>query len=385
MTTRQIKCTIVRGGTSKGVYIERDELPPFGPERDKVILALYGTPDKRQIDGLGGADKLTSKTAIMGPPTRPDCDIDYHFGQVGTALPTIDWKSNCGNISAGAACYAVYKGYVKATGPSAAVRIHQVNTGRRLLATVPVDEDGMPATEGDFEIGGVPGTGARIDLDFSDFTGCILHRGLLPTGSPVDRIEVPRLGKLDVSVVDVANLCAFVRASDVGMDYTEDIESLQANNEILTMLESIRSAVARHVGFVTENVDYEMKVRMNPLLFVVGTPRQYTTLNGKVIEAESFDLFSRSFARWEFSKAYPGTGSIGTGVACTVAGTIPAEAVRGGAPTVGEARKIRVGHPSGILVVDAAVSNEGGELKAIRGSVGRTARVLMEGVAFVRA
>jgi len=382
MATRQIRCTIVRGGTSKGVFVERSELPPPGPDRDRIILALFGTPDKRQIDGLGGADKLTSKTAVMGPPTRPDCDVDYLFGQVGTALPTLDWKSNCGNISAGAAAYAVYKGYVPATEPSAFVRIHQVNTGRRLLATVPVAEGG-PATEGDFKLGGVPGTGARIDLDFSDFTGCILNRGLLPTGSPVDQIDVPKVGKLDVSVVDVANLCVFVRAADVGMDHTEGIESLQADQEVVARLEAIRSAVSRHVGWVTEDVDYEMKVRMNPLLFVVGTPRSYRTLNGDPIDGDSTDLFSRSIARWEFSKAYPGTGSVGTGVACTVTGTIPAEMVRGGAPMPGETRQIRVGHPSGTLVVEAGISREG--LQVIRGSVGRTARILMEGVAFVRA
>lgn len=383
MAQRPIKCTIVRGGTSKGVFVERDELPPPGPERDRLILQLYGSPDKRQIDGLGGADKLTSKTAIMGPPTRPDCDIDYHFGQVGITLPKIDWTSNCGNISSGAALYAVYKGYVQPVEPTTRVAIHQVNTGRRLLATVPV-VDGEPATEGDFKIGGVPGTGARIDLDFQDFAGCILKRGLLPTGSPVDRFQIPGLGKLEVSVVDVANLCVFVRAADVGMDNTVGVEELQANNELVALLEAIRSVVSVETGLVVakENVDEEMKVRVNPLLFVVGTPRSYTTLNGEAIEGEVTDLFSRSLARWAFSKTYPATGSIGTGVACVLPGTIPAEAVRRGAPKAGEARKIRVGHPSGTLEVVAAVSEGGREV--IRAEVGRTARVLMEGIAFVR-
>ncbi len=200
----------------------------------------------------------------------------------------------------------------------------------------------------------------------------------------MDRLDVPRLGKLEVSIVDVANLCAFVRASDVGMDNTEDIESLQANDEIVARLEAIRSAVALATGLVAGNVDQEMKIRMNPLLFVVGTPRDYETLNRERIEAGATDLFSRSIARWAFSKAYPATGSIGTGVACTVPGTIPAEMVRGGAPAPGEARKVRVGHPSGTLVVDAGIALEDGRLAVIRGSVGRTARVLMEGTAFVK-
>ena len=383
MAQRPIKCTIIRGGTSKGVFIERSELPPPGPERDKIILAVYGSPDKRQIDGLGGADKLTSKTAIMGPPTRPDCDIDYLFGQVNITLPRIDWTSNCGNISSGAALYAVYKGYVAPVEPATQVAVHQVNTGRKLLAKVPV-VDGEPATEGDFKIGGVPGTGARIDLDFQDFAGCILKRGLLPTGSPIDQFQIPGLGKLDVTVVDVANLCVFVRAADVGMDNTVGVEELQANSELVALLESIRSVVAVETGLVPkEQVDEEMKVRVNPLLFVVGTPRSYTTLNGEVVDGEITDLFSRSMARFAFSKTYPATGSIGTGVGCVLKGTIPAEAVRGGHPPAGFTRKIRVGHPSGTLEVEAGVSEDGREV--IKAVVGRTARVLMEGTAFIRS
>ncbi|HEX2922844.1 MAG TPA: PrpF domain-containing protein, partial [Chloroflexota bacterium] len=226
--------------------------------------------------------------------------------------------------------------------------------------------------------------GARIDLDFSDFTGCILNRGLLPTGSPMDRFKVPGIGMLDVSVVDVANLCAFVRGSDVGMDNTEDIESLQANQEIVAKLEAIRAVVALETGLVSRDVDIdrELRRRVNPLMFIVGTPRDYDALNGEHIDAGNTDIFARSLARWAFSKTYPATGSIGTGVACTVAGSIPAEVVRGGPPARGETRSVRIGHPSGTLVTEAGISADG--QLVIRGSVGRTARVLMEGTAFVR-
>ena len=133
-----IECTILRGGSSKGIYIERDALPPVGAERDRQILDIFGSPDVRQIDGLGGADKLTSKVAVMGKPTRPDCDIDYLFGQVGTKLPTIDWAGNCGNLSAGAALYAAHRGYVRARGEVVELGIHQVNTGRRLPVARPI-------------------------------------------------------------------------------------------------------------------------------------------------------------------------------------------------------------------------------------------------------
>src|SRR5258708_15133668 len=133
-----IACTILRGGSSKGIYIERDALPPPGKERDCQILDLFGSPDVRQIDGLGGADKLTSKVAVMGKPTRSDCDIDYLFGQVGTVIPRVDWTSNCGNLSAGAAPFSGPQNIVPLDGESLELAIHQVNTGRRLRAIVPL-------------------------------------------------------------------------------------------------------------------------------------------------------------------------------------------------------------------------------------------------------
>src|SRR5215470_8928294 len=191
---RGIECTILRGGSSKGIYIERGALPPPGDLRDRLILDIFGSPDVRQIDGLGGADKLTSKVAVMGPPTRSDCDIDYLFGQVGTVIPRVDWTSNCGNLSAGAALYAVHKRYVALDGDAVQIAIHQVNTGRRLRATVPL-QNGEAVVKGDFAIGGVPGTGPRIDLDFGDFGGGAMNKGVLPTGNSVDRFDVPGLGR----------------------------------------------------------------------------------------------------------------------------------------------------------------------------------------------
>src|SRR5258706_9147370 len=188
-----IECTILRGGSSKGIYIQRDALPPPGKGPDRQVLDLFGSPDVRQIDGLGGADKLTSKVAVMGKRTRTDCDIDYLFGQVGTVIPRVDWTSNCGNLSAGAALYAVHKNYVPLDGESVTLAIHQVNTGRRLRAIVPL-LDGKPALKGDFAIGGVPGTGPRIDLDFGDFRGGAMNKAVLRTGKRGGRLEVPGLG-----------------------------------------------------------------------------------------------------------------------------------------------------------------------------------------------
>ena len=380
-----IECTILRGGSSKGIYIARDQLPPPGKERDRQILDIFGSPDVRQIDGLGGADKLTSKVAVMGKPTRLDCDIDYLFGQVGTVIPRVDWTSNCGNLSAGAALYAVHKAYVPLTGESVNVAIHQVNTGRRLRATVPL-RDGKAALKGDFAIGGVPGTGPRIDLDFGDFGGGAMNRGILPTGNPVDRFDVPGLGRIDVSVIDAANLCIFVRTEDVGIDPLTGVEELQGNRALIDRLEAIRATVSRDIGFITEgDVVEEMKVRVNPLLFAVAQPTTYKALNNVVVDEADHDILSRSMARRAFSKAHPGTGSIGTSVACGIAGTIAAEAYRGNAER-GKSYSVRIGHPGGHLEVRAkldAVSNQPPMLESA--ILGRTARVIMDGCAYLKA
>ena len=381
---KAIECTILRGGSSKGIYVERDALPGPGEERDRQILDIFGSPDVRQIDGLGGADKLTSKVALMGKPTRPDCDIDYLFGQVGTVIPRVDWTSNCGNLSAGAALYALHKGYVPAKGRYANVAIHQVNTGRRLRAVVPLI-DGNPALKGDFAIGGVPGTGARIDLDFGDFGGGAMNKGILPTGNLIDRFDVPGLGRIGVSVIDAANLCIFVRADEVGIDPQTGVEELQADRALIDRLESIRATVSRDIGFITAgDVAEEMKIRVNPLLFAVSPPVTYQALNDITVHENEHDILSRSMARRAFSKAHPGTGSIGTSVACGIKGTIAHQAYRGKMER-GQEYSVRIGHPGGHLEVRAKLNPVGNRPPELESAIiGRTARVIMDGRAYLK-
>ncbi|WP_225027586.1 PrpF domain-containing protein [Xinfangfangia pollutisoli] len=374
---------IIRGGSSKGIYLWRDDLPAAGAERDALVLKVFGSPDRRQIDGLGGADKLTSKVAIMGPPTRPDCDIDYLFGQVNTELPRVDWRANCGNLSAGAALYGALTGAGRVEGDRMLVNVHQANTGRVLRTIVPM-VDGFPAVDGDFSIGGVPGTGARIDVDFGDFAGSALGASVLPTGNALDRIEVPGIGALDVSVVDMANFLIFVRAADIGMDTAASIFDMQADTALVARLEAVRKAVSAHVGFITgSNADEELRVSTNPLIFAVAPPRDYGATNGGQVTADSHDLFSRSLARFEFSKAYPGSGAAGTSVAAGIPGTLVHEA----AGDIGQARGIfdlRVGHPGGVLSVSAQVSAGPGGVQVQKALIGRTGRLLMDGMAYIR-
>ena len=381
---RTVPARIIRGGSSKGIYLDIRDMPPAGPERDALILKVFGSPDRRQIDGLGGADKLTSKVAVMGPPTRDDCDIDYLFGQVNTELPRVDWAANCGNLSAGAALYGALTGAGRVEGDAIHVNVHQVNTGRKLVTTVPL-VDGMPAIDGDFAIGGVPGTGARIDVDFGDFAGSALGGDVLPTGNPTDRFDVPGIGPLDVSVIDMANLLYFVRAEDIGMDTAASIYDMQADTALVARLEAVRKAVSAEIGFITgPDADETLKVSTNPLIFAVATPRDYAATNAGQVAAGDTDIFARSLARYEFSKAYPGSGAAGSAVAVGIPGTLAHEACR----DIGQAEGIytlRVGHPGGVLEVAAEVDSSGNRIAVRKALIGRTARLLMDGTAYVRA
>jgi len=383
LNMRSIDAMIIRGGSSKGVFLDIRDLPPAGPERDSIVLKVFGSPDKRQIDGLGGADKLTSKVAVMGPPTRVDCDIDYLFGQVNQELPRIDWSSNCGNISAGAALYGALKGAGHIEGNVAHLAIHQVNTGRRLRAKVPLLNE-FPSVDGDFAIGGVPGTGARIDVDFGDFAGSALGGNVLPTGHPRDEFDVPGLGRIEASVVDAANLHIFVRAKDVGMVLTDSISDMQADASLVLRLEAIRKTVSRDIGFITgENADEELRVSMNPLIFAVNAPVDYLATNGERIGAGTYDLYSRSLARFAFSRAYPGSGAAGTSVAAGIPGTIVNEAAPG-LRTDEDVYLVRIGHPGGTLEVAAQIEIGADGVRVHQALIGRTARLLMDGKAYIR-
>src|ERR1700691_2280170 len=179
--SRQVRCVIMRGGTSKAVFLREADLPPEGNERLQVILAIFGSPDPRQIDGLGGADPLTSKVCIIGPDAEHGTDVTYTFGQVGIEEPFVSLTTNCGNLSAAVGVYAIEEGLVAPHEPYTAVRIYNTNTRQILVVHVPV-RNGAPVVLGDYAIPGVPGTGAEIRMDYSRTTGSTTGK-FLPTGN----------------------------------------------------------------------------------------------------------------------------------------------------------------------------------------------------------
>lgn len=205
----------MRGGTSKGIFLMEEDLPQDSHLRDRIILAIFGSPDIRQIDGLGGADSLTSKLALIAPSKGPDRDVDYTFGAVGINQPFVDYSANCGNISSAVGPYAIAQGLIRAEEPFTTVRIFNTNTRKMIHAKVPTKR-GKVVSEGDYAIQGVPGTGAKIELSFMDPGGALTGK-LLPTGNEVDEIVLETGEKLSVTIVDAGNPTAFVLAQDLGL------------------------------------------------------------------------------------------------------------------------------------------------------------------------
>ncbi|MEM2103615.1 MAG: PrpF domain-containing protein [Candidatus Bathyarchaeia archaeon] len=370
MNQIKIPCSILRGGTSKAVFIMKNELPSDPEIRDKVILAIFGSPDIRQIDGLGGADPLTSKLAIIGPPTRKDADIDYTFAQVGVTSPIVDYSGNCGNISSAVGPYAIDKGLVHVTEPVTVVRIHNTNSGNIITAEVPV-VNGKSAVEGNLSIDGVPGEGAQIKMDWSDTMGAFTGK-LFPTGNVKDLIDF-KGNKIEVSIVDAANLFFFCKASDLGLKGTETPEEIDSDATLLKSLEDLRKKVSKLIlGRVSP---------IFPCLIFCCKPTSYKTYTGKTIRAEDVDVVCRMMFMGMMHKAYAGTATVATAVAAKTEGTV----VNDLAPSETKTRiEVRIGHPAGIIVGESVVMKRGSEFTVKRAVFYRTARWIMDGTVFVR-
>ena len=374
-----VRCTLMRGGTSKAVFFHENDLPVEEGLRDRIIRRVFGAPDPREIDGLGGADPLTSKLAIIGPSTRKDCDVDYLFGQVNINEPMIDYVGNCGNISSAVGPFAIDEGLVKAVEPLTGVRIHQVNTGRVIIAHVPV-KNNKAEVEGRHAILGVPGTGARIMLDFADSAGSITGK-LLPTGNVTDILEIEGESPLEVSLVDAANPLVFLRASDLGLTGTESPKQIDSNPALLAKIEKIRSFAAQKIGLVDDWRKATKERPYLPFIALCAPPVSYIDwLTGNQVSADSIDLSIRLLFMQVMHKTYPVSGAVCTVAASMIPGTIVNQLSR---PGVIQRGYLRIGHPAGIMQPSGKVVREHGVMVLKEAAVDRTARCLMKGYACV--
>ena len=372
----KIPAVYMRGGTSKGVYLMVSDLPDDPAIRDQVILDIYGSPDIRQINGMGGADPLTSKVALLTRSKRPGVDIDYTFGYVGIKDAVVDYEGNCGNISSGVGVYAIRQGLVEAVEPFTKVVIFNTNTNKIIEAMIPV-KDGEVVFEGDYAIAGVPGCGARIVMNFPNSAGSKTGR-LLPTGNVRDTMTLKDGRHVQVSLVDAANPSVFVKAADIGLTGLELPADCDTNPQILEVMEEIRVRAGVMMG-LAKNVDQVGPAV--PKVAFVAPAQDYPDSEGKIITAGEVDLVARTKAMAEMHKTYAVTGGICIATAAMIEGTVVSDICGAQAKKTGE---VRIGHPSGVLEVFVDVKNSvetGWTL--LQAGVCRTARPIMEGEVYV--
>ncbi|HZK83825.1 MAG TPA: PrpF domain-containing protein [Desulfosporosinus sp.] len=373
---RRIRCAILRAGTSKGIFLMENDLTSDAQRRNQEILAIFGSPDVRQIDGLGGADPLTSKLAIIGPPTRADADVNYTFAQVSIGTDKVDFSGNCGNISSGVGPFAIDEGLVTAVEPVTMVRIHNTNTGKILVAEVPV-KDGKAKVHGDYKIAGVPGTGAKIMLDFAGTAGAVTNK-MLPTGKVIDVLDIDGFGTLEASIIDVANPMVFVRAKDLGLTGIETPAEIDSNKELLGLLEKIRGKTAAIIGMAEDEADALKNSPAFPMIAFVSEPQNYVDFTtGNKISADQVDFVSRLMYMQVTHKTYAGTGTTCTGAAAKIPGTIV------NLVTHSKSALVRIGHPAGVIDIEVEATEEGDGIKLERAAFGRTARRIMDGHVYI--
>ena len=373
MYMKKYPCVYMRGGTSKAVFFHEKDLPEDKSLWDDIFLKVMGTPDVKQIDGMGGTVSSTSKIAIIAPSDKPGVDVEYTFRQVDIVIPRVDGSANCGNISSAVGPFAIDEGLVPAVEPITVVRVLNTNTNKIIEEHVRV-EDGHAMVHGDEVIQGVPGTGSRIDMYFEDPAGSKTGK-LFPTGQKKEVFDVPEYGPAEVTVLDCSNPMVFIKASDLGIKGSE-LTELNQNKDVMEHIERIRGMAAVKCGFVENWEDARTKSTSAPKVSILSAPQDYINMDGNEVKADTMDLCCRAISVGALHKAYPMTVAVGTGAAARISGTIVNEIVKP-AP---DQDIIRLGHASGVTEVDVKMDGE----KVVKGGVTRTARRIMDGWVYVR-
>jgi 4-oxalomesaconate tautomerase len=355
VTQTAIPCTVMRGGTSKGLYFRASDLPADIATRDAVLLAAMGSPDARQIDGMGGAHPLTSKIAIVGPPTHPDADVDYLFLQAVVDEARIDAGQNCGNLLAGVGPFAIEEGLVAATGEVTSVRINMLNTKSLAVAAIQTP-GGKVRYDGDARIDGVPRTAAPVPIDFLDVAGSTCG-ALLPTGAARDVVQGIELTAIDNGMPVVVML-----AADFGKTGYETPEELEADAELRARVEAIRLEIGPRMdlGDVTK--------KTVPKMCLVA-PAQH---GGAIC--------TRNFIPHRVHEAIGVFGAVSVATACVTPGSVAAYVA-----TVTDPQSLEVEHPTGFFTVAMDVTLEDGAVQVRRSALLRTCRRLMRGEVYVPA
>ncbi|MGE9743585.1 2-methylaconitate cis-trans isomerase PrpF family protein [Bdellovibrio bacteriovorus] len=364
MTQRSFPAVYMRGGTSRVVVFKKDDLPSDPALWNEIFLSCMGSPDShgRQLDGMGGGISSLSKVCVLSPSEREEADVDYTFAQVSVTEAKVDYKGNCGNVSSAVGPFAVMAGWVKPSGSEACVRIFNTNTSKVIHSYFPV-KDGEVVFEGDFAIPGVSGTAAPVRLEFQHPGGAVTGK-LLPTGSVRDTLKISESESIEVSLLDAANPCVFVRAQDVGLTGAETPAQLEASGDLLEKLDLIRRRGSVEMGIAPDLEAAKNSIAI-PYIALVSAP---------VSDQMNFSM--RVIASGQPHKALPLTVSLCAAVAAKIPGTVVSQLANG------ISNEVQIGMPSGVLTLNADVTQENNQWTAVSGSFFRTARLLFAGRIF---
>ncbi|ENJ1751501.1 2-methylaconitate cis-trans isomerase PrpF [Vibrio parahaemolyticus] len=384
-TPRQIKvpATYMRGGTSKGVFFNLEDLPPeaqvAGEARDKLLLRVIGSPDPygKQIDGMGGATSSTSKAVIVSRSSRDDHDVDYLFGQVSIDKPFVDWSGNCGNLSAAIGPFAIHAGLIPQDripeNGIVTVRVWQVNISKTILVHVPI-VNGFVQETGEFELDGVTFPAAEIQVDFVDPAAG--EGSMFPTGNLVDDLVVPDVGTFNATFINAGIPTIFIDAESIGYQGTELQDDINNDDAALAMFESIRAHGALKMGLISELEEAQTR-QHTPKVAFISKPKSYQSSSGKAVNESEIDVLVRALSMGKLHHAMMGTAAVAIASAACVPGTLVNLAAGGG-----EKESVTFGHPSGTLKVGAQAKQTEQGWVVQKAIMSRSARILMEG--FVR-
>ncbi|MGR5058730.1 2-methylaconitate cis-trans isomerase PrpF [Vibrio rotiferianus] len=379
----KVPATYMRGGTSKGVFFNLENLPQpaqvAGEARDKLLLRVIGSPDPyaKQIDGMGGATSSTSKTVIVSRSQRVDHDVDYLFGQVSIDKPFVDWSGNCGNLSAAVGPFAIHTGLIAEDripeNGIVTVRVWQVNIGKTILIHVPI-VNGFVQETGAFELDGVTFPAAEIQVDFVDPADG--EGSMFPTGNLVDDLVVPDVGTFNATFINAGIPTIFIDAEALGYQGTELQDDINNNEFALARFESIRAYGALKMGLI-DSLEEAQTRQHTPKIAFVSQPKSYLSSSGKTVEAGEVDILVRALSMGKLHHAMMGTAAVAIASAACVSGTLVNLAAGGG-----EKESVTFGHPSGTLKVGAKGKQTEQGWVVEKAIMSRSARILMEG--FVR-
>ncbi|WP_415898471.1 2-methylaconitate cis-trans isomerase PrpF [Neptuniibacter sp. QD48_11] len=376
----KIPATYYRGGTSKGVFFRRQDLPEVAQEpgeaRDNILMRVIGSPDPygQQIDGMGGATSSTSKTVILDKSSVADHDVDYLFGQVAINKPFVDWSGNCGNLTAAVGAFAISGGLVDPEripeNGICTVRIWQKNIKKTIIAHVPITNGEVQET-GDFELDGVTFPAAEVVIEFMDPADG--EGSMFPTGNLVDDMEVPGIGTFKATFINAGIPTIFVNAEDIGYKGTELQKDINGNADELARFETMRAHGAVQMGLISD-ISEAVARQHTPKIAFVAPATDYEASSGKQISANDIDVCVRALSMGKLHHAMMGTASVAIATAAAVPGTLVNLAAGGG-----EREAVTFGHPSGTLRVGAAAEEVNGDWTAKKAVMSRSARVIMEG------